>query len=144
MGAALNNLAWIYATDPRSELRDADEAVRLAEQACQLSDRTVPSRLTTLAAAYAAAGRFDKAVATAEEAMRLAAEHGQQGDVAKIQAHLELYQQQQAYRPTAGVPATGEVNGAIIDLAILFFCPIFYCLPSFCPTSFCPPADRNC
>jgi len=98
MGAALNNLAWIYATDPRSELRDADEAVRLAEQACQLSDRTVPSRLTTLAAAYAAAGRFDKAVATAEEAMRLAAEHGQQGDVAKIQAHLELYQQQRAYR----------------------------------------------
>ena len=98
MGAALNNLAWIYATHPRSDLRDAEEAVRLAERACQLSDRKVPSRLNTLAAAYAATGRFDEAVATAEEAIQLAIERGQQGAVAKIQPHLELYQQQRPYR----------------------------------------------
>ena len=72
MVLALNDLAWIYATHPRRDLRNAVEAVRLAEQACQLSDRKLPTCLNTLAAAYAEAGRFAEAVTTAKKAIQIA------------------------------------------------------------------------
>jgi Flp pilus assembly protein TadD len=65
---ALNNLAWILAANPRSEIRDGAEAVRLAEHACQITHDSEPLFLGTLAAAYAEAGRFDEAVATAQHA----------------------------------------------------------------------------
>src|SRR5205085_8477977 len=34
---ALNNLAWILATQPDASLRNGTEAVRLAERACELT-----------------------------------------------------------------------------------------------------------
>ena len=95
---ALNNLAWIYATHPQDSLRDAAEAVRLAERACELTERKVPGCLDTLAAAYAEAGRFDDAVGTAKEAIQLAKANRQQEVAAEIQARLAFYQQGQPYR----------------------------------------------
>jgi Flp pilus assembly protein TadD len=68
----LNNLAWLLATDPDSTIRDGPEAVRLAERACQLTDRQQPALLGTLGAAYAAAGQFDRAITAAEAAIQLA------------------------------------------------------------------------
>ena len=65
---ALNNLAWILAANSRPEIRDGAEAVRLAEHACQITHDSEPLFLGTLAAAYAEAGRFDEAVATAQHA----------------------------------------------------------------------------
>jgi hypothetical protein len=65
----LDELAWLLATYPNSNSRDGAEAVRLAERACQLSNRRVPALLATLAAAYAEAGDFPSAVAVAEEAL---------------------------------------------------------------------------
>jgi tetratricopeptide (TPR) repeat protein len=66
---ALNNLAWILATAPDDTLRNGAEAVRIAERASLLppvKEMCVPG---TLAAAYAEAGRFPEAVATAEKAV---------------------------------------------------------------------------
>ena len=75
----------------------AEEAVRLASRACELSGRQNPVMLGTLAAAYAEAGRFDDAVATAQEACNIALAKGQ-GDLAKKnQALLELYQSRRPY-----------------------------------------------
>jgi len=37
-----DELAWLLATYPDSNLRDGAEAVRLAERACALTDRRVP------------------------------------------------------------------------------------------------------
>jgi Flp pilus assembly protein TadD len=68
----INNLAWLRATAPQPEWRDGKEAVALAEQACSLTGRRNPSFLGTLAAAYAEAGRFPEAVATIQEAMKVA------------------------------------------------------------------------
>ena len=65
----LDELAWLLATYPDSNARDGAEAVRLAERACALTDRRVPALLATLAAAYAEAGDFPRAVATGEEAL---------------------------------------------------------------------------
>jgi tetratricopeptide (TPR) repeat protein len=65
----LDELAWLLATYPNSNARDGAEAVRLAERACQLSNRRVPALLATLAAAYAETGDFPSAVALGEEAL---------------------------------------------------------------------------
>jgi len=65
----LDEVAWFLATYPDSNARDGAEAVRLAERACALSDRHIPALLATLAAAYAEAGDFPRAVAIGEEAL---------------------------------------------------------------------------
>ena len=49
----------------------ARQAVHCAEKAAELSKHQDPSVLDTLAAAYAQAGRFKEAIATAEHALTL-------------------------------------------------------------------------
>jgi hypothetical protein len=51
----------------------------------------------TLAAAYAEAGRFDDAIATAEKACALASQPGQQDLLKKNRELLELYRKHQPY-----------------------------------------------
>lgn len=67
---ALNNLAYLLATASDDRLRDGAEAVRLAERARRLPPVKGMCVGGTLAAAYAEAGRFPEAVATAETAVR--------------------------------------------------------------------------
>ena len=67
---ALNNLAWLRAAHSQAQFRDGAEAVRLAERACRLTAYQQPMLIGTLAAAYAEAGRFEEATATAEKARR--------------------------------------------------------------------------
>ncbi len=69
---ALNNLAWLLATVPLKELRDAPRALRLAERAAALERSAV--FLDTLAEAYHANGLREEAVRTAREALELARE----------------------------------------------------------------------
>jgi superkiller protein 3 len=68
---ALASLAWLEATEAEG-IRNADEALRLASRAADLTGRRDAQVLDVLAAAYAAAGRFAEATATAEAAMSLA------------------------------------------------------------------------
>ena len=68
----LDELAWLLATYPDSKSRDGTEAVRLSERACDLTERGIPALLDTLAAAYAEAGDFPRAISTAEEALNRA------------------------------------------------------------------------
>jgi len=72
----LDELAWILATHPAAEARDGNQAVKLAERACELTERKIPALLDTLAAAYAETGNFSRATETAEEARRRAAAAG--------------------------------------------------------------------
>lgn len=63
-----NNLAWELATSPHKNLRNGPEAVALAERIVNQPGGRTATFLDTLAAAYAAAGRFDEAVQAALEA----------------------------------------------------------------------------
>lgn len=68
---AANNLAWILATAPKDELRNGQEALRLAKVACEESQNQYPSALSTLAAAYAEIGEFQQAGEAMGRAMKL-------------------------------------------------------------------------
>ena len=94
----LNNVAWIMATHPNARLRDAPEAVRLAERACSSTKYQTAVFVGTLAAAYAEAGRYAEAVTTAQKARVLADASGQ-AEVAALNAKLAaLFRDGKAYR----------------------------------------------
>jgi len=93
--SGLNNLAWVLATHENPEVRNPVEAIQLAEQACEISHYKQPGNLDTLAAAYAAAGRFDEAVEIAEKAVELSSEDKTQAD--EIRSRLSLYRERKPY-----------------------------------------------
>lgn len=94
---ALNNLACLLATAPDPALRNGPEAVKLAERACGLTQYQNTSAVSTLAAAYAEAGRFEEAVTTAERACAMASEKGEQELLAGNQQMLDYFKRKQAY-----------------------------------------------
>jgi Flp pilus assembly protein TadD len=94
----MNSLAWILATHNNPKVRDPQEAVNLARQACELTDYQNPGFLDTLAAAYAAAGRFSDAVSTAEKALQIIASGDKKKRALAVQNRLDLYRQQKTYR----------------------------------------------
>src|SRR5206468_11306229 len=61
----LNDFASVLATHPDTEFRNGAQAVALADRACEMTSHNNPLYLGTLAAAYAEAGQFEKAIATA-------------------------------------------------------------------------------
>jgi tetratricopeptide (TPR) repeat protein len=99
---ALNNLAWTLATSPEAGLRDGARAVELASRACALTGYRETIMVGTLGAAYAEAGRFEEAVATAQKACALAAAAGKTELLKINQQLLESYRQHQPYREPAG------------------------------------------
>ena len=98
---ALNNLAWIRAAHSSAGFRDGAEAVRLGERACKITQFKEPVMIGTLAAAYAEAGRFDEAVATARKARELALAAGRQGLADENQKLIQLFSARQPYRDPA-------------------------------------------
>jgi tetratricopeptide (TPR) repeat protein len=84
--------AWIMATSPDAAVRNGTKAVELAQQADQLSGGKNPLMAATLAAAYAEAGKFGDAIATAQRALQLADGQKNATLVAALEAQLKLYQ----------------------------------------------------
>src|SRR5207247_774687 len=68
---ALNNLAWILATYSDPAFRDGTKALELAQEANELSGRSNPIVLRTLAAAHANEGQFSRAVEVGQLALSL-------------------------------------------------------------------------
>lgn len=89
---AANQLAWILATDQSEAVRNADEALHLAEAICSQTGRKHPRYLRTLAAAYAEAGRFVEAVKSAQAAREQARSGGMEELVRDIEAELRQYE----------------------------------------------------
>jgi Tfp pilus assembly protein PilF len=98
----LNNLAWLLATCPDAHLRDGVQAVQYAVRACELTHYGAAPLVGTLAAAYAEAGRFDEAIATAEKACALATASGERDLLEKNQKLLVLYRARQPYHEPVG------------------------------------------
>jgi Tfp pilus assembly protein PilF len=91
----LNDMAWSLSTHPKVDARRPAAAIEFAEGAVAMTNRREPGFLDTLAVAYAAAGRFDEAVITADEALALAPP-----DLAKeIRGHVELFRKGKTLEP---------------------------------------------
>jgi tetratricopeptide (TPR) repeat protein len=97
---AQNNLAWLLATRAPAE---GGDPVRAVARACKLSGDRVARYLDTLAAAYAAAGRFNDAKATAEKAIEVARAGNESSLAEKIEGRLQLYRNKHAYVQSADV-----------------------------------------
>jgi tetratricopeptide (TPR) repeat protein len=95
---AANSLAWVLATDKSGNNRNGEEAVRWALVACGGEGRANPTFLDTLAAAYAEAGDFERAVKTAEECLSLARAKGETALSENIQRKLQLYKSAKPFR----------------------------------------------
>ena len=105
---AQNNLAWLLATLAPAEGGNPVRAVTLTERACELTNNRVAAYLDTLAAAYAAAGRFNDAITTAQKAIELAKSARQPQLVKQIELHLELYRAGRPYREPATVTSPND------------------------------------
>ena len=91
-------LASLLLSDRAAEVRDAKEALQIAEETVRLSGRQQVSALDVLAAAYAAEGRFADAATTAREAMDKASATGQEDIAAAILRRLRKYEGEQQAR----------------------------------------------
>ena len=93
----INALAWLLATSPDSAVRDPAASLRLAVRAVELTRGLSAAVLDTRAAAEAAGGRFDEAVATARSALTLARAARDSGLSVAISARIELYRRGRVY-----------------------------------------------
>lgn len=91
--APLTAMAVVLVGHPDAKVRNVSEAIRLAERAAELTKHQHVVTLKTLAAAYAAAGQLERAVVTAEAALKLAyaAKNDKLADA--IRKQLEVYRQ---------------------------------------------------
>jgi tetratricopeptide (TPR) repeat protein len=97
---AMNGAAHVLAAGPEASDRNGVEAVKLAERAVQVSGGRNPIYLDTLAAAYAEAGRFPDAIATARQALELATQQHRARLVEALNTRIKLYEARQPYRDT--------------------------------------------
>jgi serine/threonine-protein kinase len=98
----LNHLAWILTTAAKPELRNGEEAVRLATKAVELTDSRRPLFIGTLAAACAQAGQFPEAVKMAGAACHLA----------KVTGQIEVARQNAKWRRLYAAGKTVDASGA--------------------------------
>lgn len=88
---ALQNQAWLLASAEDESIRDVSLAVQSAGRACELTSYEDLGALTVLAAALAAAGRFEEAVGWQEKVIELTAEEHRES----AQKNLQRYQNEQ-------------------------------------------------
>ncbi len=94
---ALDALARLLALDPDETVRDAAEAVRLADRLAGLAGYREPRSLDLLAAAHAAGGNFELAIRTAERAIERSRSLGLNDLGLTIEERLQLYRDQRPY-----------------------------------------------
>ena len=95
----LNNLSWVLSTSPSDMLRNGKRALELAEKACQLTEYKKAYILSTLAAAYAELGDFDKAMEWSQKGIKLAEKDPDDKErLDDLKKELESYKKRQPYR----------------------------------------------
>lgn len=100
--ATLTSLAWLLATRPDRSPSDIQEAIRLAQRACELTNYSDNGPLETLAIAYAEAGQYDQAIKAGEQVVKLAHAAGNDAHAAAIARQIQAWS---ANRP-ASQPAS--------------------------------------
>lgn len=93
----LNNLAWVLATSPDDAVRNGKRAIELATKAAELTEFKESHILSTLAAAYAETGDFDKAKEWSTKAVAIS-EAEQGSTLEQLKGELESYKQGKPWR----------------------------------------------
>jgi tetratricopeptide (TPR) repeat protein len=93
---ALNNLSWVLATSADASVRDPGKALQFAQRLWQLPGPITPRILRTIAAAYAANGRFQEAIDTAQEGAQLARMQARNDMAKALEEDLRTYQSHSA------------------------------------------------
>lgn len=88
-------LAWLMASSSDASLRNGPEAVRLAEAVASRNRNA--ETLDVLATAYAEAGKFDRAIQLAEQALAMAESNRRQQLVERIKTHLKAFRAKRPY-----------------------------------------------
>jgi protein O-mannosyl-transferase len=94
----LVDLAHIRASHPDPAARDAEEAVMLAQRACELSGYQDPDALDALAAAYAESQQFDLALDFARRGVQAAEALRQNSLAERIRKRITLYEMRMPFR----------------------------------------------
>jgi tetratricopeptide (TPR) repeat protein len=95
----LNNLSWVLSTSPIDMLRNGKRALELAEKASELSEYKKAYILSTLAAAHAELGDFDKAVEWSQKCIDIAEKDPDDKErLNDLKKELESYKKKQPYR----------------------------------------------
>lgn len=93
---AHNSFAWFLATCTDSRYRDGKQAVKLAEKTLRLEQSA--AFFDTLAAAYAEDNRFDDAIKTQENAIKLLEKYGMTEELSEFRKHLDSYKTGKPWR----------------------------------------------
>ena len=96
--SARNNLAWILATSRDDTMRDGAQALQLATALVENDTTGNPMFLDTLAAAQAAAGQFEAAVATARRGLEMARAANNGVAAGQIEKRIPFYERREALR----------------------------------------------
>lgn len=100
----LADMAWLMATCPDDSVRNGQLAISLAGELCEQTGYRDPMALSTLAVAYAESQLFDRAIATQDEAIRIAAQGEFAGELAEMRRRNALFKDHQKYRPPLADP----------------------------------------
>lgn len=92
------NLAWVLATSPDGSLRNGARAVQLSEDIINRAGHPNAIVLRTIAAAYAESGRFNDAIAAAQQAIEIAKTTGNEALILDLQRSIAAYQSNQPIR----------------------------------------------
>jgi len=93
----LNNLSWTLSTSLTDDVRNGKRALELGLEACELTEYKKPHILSTLAAAYAETGEFDKAVEWADKAVELGTQSNET-QLEQLKEELESYRKKMPWR----------------------------------------------
>jgi tetratricopeptide (TPR) repeat protein len=92
------NLAWVLATSSDDSLRNGTRAVQLAEDVASRAGHANAIVLRTLAAAYAEVGRFNDAIAAAQQAIEIAKATGNEGLAGDLEQNIAAFRLNQSIR----------------------------------------------
>lgn len=97
-----NNLSWVLATSPNDSVRNGEDALKYGIEASELTEYQEPHILSTLAAAYAEAGNFEKAIEWAEKAVELGETKDHQ-QIEQLRGELKSYREGKPWREEQSV-----------------------------------------